>query len=91
MSCDVVSGVSDHDAVTLTCKLSLPHRKQDKCNVHVWSKANLQKIKDALKFSINFTRCCMNLSVVDVLSFLVLSFSWLDSMKSISSNCLRTY
>ena len=51
----VISGVSDHEAVTVEGKLHLYHQKQPKHKIFLWSKANVNKIKDeARKFASNF-------------------------------------
>ena len=63
-STEVISGVSDHEAVTITSKLTLPRLKQSKRKIYVWSKADSLKIKTEVgKFAANFLRCSGHLDV----------------------------
>ena len=54
-STEVISGVSDHEAVTIENNLSLPHRKQPKRRIYLWNKADPIKIRtETRKFAQDF-------------------------------------
>ncbi len=51
----VISGVSDHEAVTIESKLHFQYQKQPKRTIPLWHKANLETLKsDASKFTQRF-------------------------------------
>ena len=54
-STEVISGISDHEAVTIKNNLSNPHRKRPKRRIYLWNKADPIKIRtEASKFAHNF-------------------------------------
>ena len=42
----VISGVSDHEAVTIESKLSLKIKKTPPRKIQLWNKVDIEKLKD---------------------------------------------
>ena len=45
-SCDVISGISDHEIVCISSTVSVPYTKKQERNIFIWHKANFDSIND---------------------------------------------
>ena len=55
-SSSVVSGIGDHEFVTVNTRLTVPHRKPPRRSILLWKRANIRKLRqDASNFNRLFT------------------------------------